>query len=46
MTHKYYLSREAGGDIGIEKAIRSYSNKYAKDSSFFTRIKNIFKSLR
>jgi len=46
MTHKYYLSREAGKDVGIEKAIKDYSKKYAQDSSFFARIKNIFESIR
>ncbi len=46
MTHKYYMSREAGKDVGIEKSIKDYSKKYAQDSSFFTRIKNIFESLK
>jgi hypothetical protein len=42
MTHKYYLSREAEKDIGIEKAIKSYCKIYAADSSLFSNIKNIF----
>ncbi len=46
MTHKYYLSREEGKDAGIEKSIRSYCKKYAEDFSIFTRIKNIFESIR
>lgn len=46
MTHKYYISSEAGEDIGIEKAIRSYSDKYDYDSSFITRIKSNFEPLR
>lgn len=33
MAHKYYLSLENGSDVGINKAIRSYSKKYSKTDS-------------
>ncbi|OGU35904.1 MAG: hypothetical protein A2068_01105, partial [Ignavibacteria bacterium GWB2_35_6b] len=33
MAHKYYLSLENGSDVGINKAIRSYSKKYSKTYS-------------
>jgi len=33
MAHKYYLSLENGSDVGINKAIRSYSKIYSKTDS-------------
>jgi len=46
MTHKYYLSREAGKDIGVEKAIKSYFIKYAIDVPLFSKVKSIFKHIK
>lgn len=46
MTHKYYMSNKAGEDVGIEKSIKDYSEKYAENSSVLKRIKNIIESLK
>ncbi len=46
MTHKYYLSQEAGKDAGVEKAIKSYYLKYAEGKSMFPGIKNIFEEIK
>jgi len=46
MTHKYYMSREEGKDVGIEMAIKDYSKKYSENTSFLTMIKNIFEKIK
>jgi hypothetical protein len=46
MTHKYYLSREAGKDIGVEKAIKNYCKIYAADTSLFSGLKNAFGKIK
>jgi len=47
MTHKYFLSEKKGMDIGIEQAIKDYTEKFASDKSFTdlvsSRIKRITK---
>lgn len=38
MAHKYYLSLESGKDVGIYKAIRSYSEKHSnKEENLLTK---------
>lgn len=45
MAHKYYLSIENGSDVGINKAIRSYSKRYSQEYHHIEKPDNVLQSL-
>lgn len=45
MKHKYFMSQKESRDVGIEKAIEDYCEKYSEDKSLFQSLKNITKEL-